>query len=332
MELDNVTDTTDTSATENQETGSETPAATGIETPTPGAQVKGPTEAAIPSTEVVNAPPQMPVYSPDFKYKANNQVKELDPRLHAIIKDKETEEWVKDVVSRAEGLDSVKADREQIRAHFSNLQTEAQKVIGAVDQGNYGGALQMLGVDTNNVGAVMQGLGFKKRDILEYAVTLANLTPEQEQSYARQRELELQGRQQQTHAQVLEQRLQEADVRWRSLELKSTLSTPEYASIVQAYDQSNGQGAFWNYVCERGDYWHQKGVEKSVSDVVAEVAKMFKPFITAPAHAQSPQATAAKAPGQVPVIPTAGSGSASPARKKTTNLAAMKAFAANLED
>lgn len=335
MDIDNVTpaetEVTDTSAENTTPPEAlQTAGTEGLKGETPAAGQGAPTETP---TEGLTPAVVPPAYSPDFKYKANNQVRELDKRLHSIIKDKETEEWVKDLVSRADGLDAVKSDREQFRNQYSNLATEANKVLSEVDRDNYGKALELLGVDTKDMQRVMAGLGFSKRDILEYAVRLANLTPEQEQSYSRERELELRGREQQSYVQRVEQRLQEADQRFKELELKQTLSLPEYASIATAFDQSNGQNAFWNQVCERGDYYFQKGVDKSVAEVVAEVARVLKPYATVAQPSASPQAPQpVKSSAGVPVIPTTGSGSASPARKMPTNVKALKAFAANLED
>jgi hypothetical protein len=325
MDLENTQDTTE----------SVTPAAsTPVTEAAPASRLEltddpAPVVAATPSVE---APAPAPAYSPDFKYKVFGETRELDPKVREFIKDKESEEYFKSVFSKADGIEGMKEQREHYRSQYNNLAQEAQKVIAAVDSGNYGEALSQLGVDTKNIGQVMQGLGFRKEDVIKYAYGLAQLTPEQEQAYARQRELEQYARQKDQSVSEAEQKLMQADVKLRTFELKSVLSTPEYASLVSTFDQSQGQGAFWNHVCERGDYYFRRGVDKPVHEVVEEVAKTFKAFMPQSQPQQGAPAQVVKPSANVPVIPTVGSGGASPARRKVQTLADMKAFAANLED
>lgn len=275
-----------------------------------------------------------PAYSPDFKYKANGKVKEIDERLRPLIKDKESEEWIKKTLSKADGLEEVLAHREHYRNQFNTLSAQAEAVIADVDKHNFAGALQKLGVDTNDISKVMSGLGYKKEDIIKYAYNLAQLTPEQEAAYARERDLELRSAQQHSQVEQLNQRLYQQEVQLKTSELKTVLSTPDYAPLVEAWDQKNGQGAFWDEVCKRGEYYHLKGLDKNVLDLVNEVGSIAK--LLAP-QATSPQAIPAtnqqqNRPTVVPVIPNIGGGSSSPARKKPKNTDQLRAYGMSLSD
>ncbi len=292
---------------------------------------------------VVPAPTieDIPAYSPDFKYKANGQVKEIDERLRAVIKDKDTEEWLKKTLSKADGLEEVQAHRDHIRNEFNTLASQAKEIISDVDSGNYGVALQKLGVDTKNVGKVMAGLGIQKEEIIKYAYSLTQLTPEQEMAQNKQRELELNSQRQQSTVQELNQKLYEQDVQIKTTELRTVLSTPDFAPLVAAYDQTKGQGAFWDEVCQRGEYSYLlaqqgRGREKSPMELVNEVAAIAKHLVPqAPVQTMN-QAIPAQNQFQkqttVPVIPNVGGGNSSPAKQKIKSVDQLKAYAKTLSD
>src|SRR5690606_30996294 len=114
----------------------------------------------------------------------------------------------------------------------------------------------------------------------------------------------------------LNQRLYQQEVQLKTSELKMVLSTPDYAPLVEAFDQKNGQGAFWDEVCRRGEYYDLKGSPKQVMDLVNEVGSIAKLLATqAPVQAQAtPAANQQVKQNVVPVIPNVSGASASPAR------------------
>lgn len=57
-----------------------------------------------------------PEYSPSFKYSVLDEEREFDPIFHGVVKDKDTEEKIRDLYTRAEGLHSVKQDRDELKA------------------------------------------------------------------------------------------------------------------------------------------------------------------------------------------------------------------------
>lgn len=293
------------------------------------------TNETVEKTEPVDAIPQ---YSPDFKYKANGQVKELDPRLKAVIKTKEDEEYFKKVFEKADGIEEIKGHRDHIRNQYNTLAGQASQVIQYADKGDYKSMMGILGVKTEDIGKVMTGLGYDKESIIKYAYHLAQLTPEQEQAYAKEKEHELYQQQQQSQFDQLNQKLYQADVKLKSSELQQVLSTPEYAHVVNAFDQHHGQGAFWNAVCEKGEYYYMKNVDKSVLDIVDEVGRIARLY-SQPQQTQMQQqvnqaipATNTHVNKSIPVIPNVSGGSSSPARRKVTNLKDLKAFAKTLND
>jgi hypothetical protein len=301
------------------------------------AKGKGVKSAKVEPGQVQATPAtQEPQWTPNFKYKANGEEKELDERVRAVVKDKDTEEWIKKVFAKADGIEAIQQQREHYRTQYNTLQDEASKVLDAVDKGDYRTALQSLGVNTQDIGQVMTGLGFRKEDVIKYAYGLAQLTPEQEQANMRQRQLELQNREQLSATEKLNQKLHQADVQLKTFELKSVLSSPDVTPVVDAFDRQHGKGAFWDQVCQRGEYYHLKNMDKSTQELVEEVmrfARSSQPQQTQMAQQYAPQATPAMQTQQkVPVIPNVMAGGGSPARQKTTSLKGLKQFAASLED
>jgi hypothetical protein len=339
MELEGQNTTEPTESTASAEVTTESAAPSGLDKikeaasklsdDTPAGAPLGAPKA--PMAAVTPEVPLPPTYSPNFKYKANGEEKELDERVRGIVKDKETEEWIKKVFAKADGIEAIQQQREHIRNEYNTLRTEAEKVLAAVDKRDYRGALESLGVNVQDIGHVMQGLGFSKQQIIEHAYNLAQLTPEQEQAHARQRELENRAQQQYSANEQLNQKLYQADVQLKTFELRSTLSTPEIAPLVEAFDKHHGQGQFWNQVCQRGEYYDLKGQTKSTQELVQEVLAFAR--VHSPAQVTSaPQATPAHTQQKVPVIPNVGGGNTSPTRKKISSIESMKQFAQELSD
>lgn len=66
-------------------------------------------------------PAPAPEYKPDFSYKVYDTVKEFDPRLRSVIKSKDDEAYIRDIVTKAEGLEINKRNLEKFKKNTKEL-------------------------------------------------------------------------------------------------------------------------------------------------------------------------------------------------------------------
>lgn len=287
-------------------------------------------------------------YVPNLKYKVKDTEKEFDPRLASLIKTKEDEEFVRQMVTRADALDdikgsrdSIKTEKEEIATKYDALASDVYKVFDCKDKRDYKSVLDMIGVDTKDMNDVLTGLGYTRKDILEHALHLADLTPDQVAVYDQRRQHEIQAHQLQSTVLTAEQRAVKAESQLREHSLQTSLSQPDLAPLVEAFDKANGQGAFKAEVINRGAlYWQARKIDAPPEQMINEVAAMVRPFMST--QQQQPQAVQQNqnmnpqpqaAPGVIPVIPNVGgNSSASPARMKIKDTNSMRAFGATLSD
>lgn len=250
-------------------------------------------------------------YKPNVKFKyavegkAESQEGEIDPKFHKFITDKESEDLMRDLYSKAHGLDFIKPkfiqtrqERDQLKqvveSQFQPLFAEVQQLGRAKQAGDIGAMLQMLDMPFEKV---MQFVA----DELKFQ----ELPPEQQRAVAAQRQAQTRAWQTETHQNGLAQQLQSTSVRLRQMELDHALDRAEVKSVQEAVDERRGKGAFRSEVIRLGKaYASEQNIDRPVDELVQEVAQMFKPFLP---EGGTPNATPAKNVGQ------AGSGQGQPA-------------------
>jgi uncharacterized protein YktA (UPF0223 family) len=299
------------------------------------------------TAEVTAAAPEAPVegqaaaltpaeqYQADYKYKVWNEERELDPRVRGIIKSKEDEKWLKDVFERADGIDRIKQHREESNQKLAKINHEVQGVLKAADLGDYATVFNSIVGSKPELKQLLTGMGYSKDEIIRHAYEMAQLTPEQEQYYSRQSELERRNRELEMTLTSREEYEKQRKVETATQDLRTALSQPDIAPLVSAYDQAVGPGAFWDEVRKVGVAHHaMTGQDISVQQAVNEVTRLMRTGQQAFAPMQAaPQAATASRSGELPVIPSVGSGgSQTPARKKVRSLADMRAMAKELTD
>lgn len=283
------------------------------------------------SDSPVSQAPEIPVYKPDLKYTAWGQEKELDPRVHGIIKSKEDEEWVKKLFSAADGVETFKQQRDQTKQEYAQLHSDVQSVIKAADMNDYKTAFEKMGVKRPSIAELATGMGYTKEEIIKHAYTLAQLTPEQESAQNRERELQRQNQLLQADLMSTRQQTYEQQVQTRTQELSQVMSQPDIAPYKQAFDAHHGQGAFWEEVKKQGILaHHMTGQDIPVRQAVDSVLRFMR--LGQPAQAQQPIAQpqqvapvatpAAQPTSELPVIPSVGSGgSSTPTKKRVSSVA-----------
>lgn len=264
-------------------------------------------------------------YDPDFSYKVKTETKEFDEWLRPVVKDKETEERLRELYTRAEGLEEVKSVRDQIKEELEEKTRLMQEKDQQIDQ------IKQVGryIQKKDYNTFFKALQIPKEDIIRYAaeeLQYQEMTPEQQQYIDQQREqayrlslLEQQNQQLSTQAQQAQRQQMEQT-------LESELTRPEVEQVAEQFDSRLGKpGAFREEVIKRGVLHEQNGTVVTANQAVSEVLQLIGGTSPQPQAEEAPQQAGTRnepvVASRKPVIPNIGSSSGgSPAAKRPRSL------------
>jgi len=104
-------------------------------------------------------------YTPDYTYKFKDEVRNFDERFSPSIKTKEDEDAIRDLYTRADGLDSYKSKYSDLEGNYAKLEGQTQALTSGFE------TLQKLS-DDKDMRGMMQANGVSKEMLLEYAAEL----------------------------------------------------------------------------------------------------------------------------------------------------------------
>jgi len=342
------TSTTNTSSSADTSTPSSTPSTPSGDTQsTPNSlestpnQFKGTADAnpgaADPAKPVIAA---TPAYVPNFKYKAAQQEKELDPFFHPLIKDADSEKKVKGIFSKADAFDYIK-ERYDIRdKEFNSLQTDYQAQSAVVQRVNEARAKGDLDTVFRNVGLNDHQIIQWAAKRVDYLQMLQQLPPEQRDALQQQEQAQIQNQTYQEQMSQMQNDLQTQKVQNRTIMLEQTLLRPEVSQAASFWDNKMGTpGAFKDMVIEEAQKeFYMNKVDLTPEQAVQRVMARFGKFIDVQnAGSQDPSANqfqpqAPQMPQQKPVIPAIPGSSKTPIRKQIRTIADIKARQKELEN
>lgn len=273
-------------------------------------------------------------YTPNYKFKAMGTEQEFDELLRPLIKDKATEEKIRELYAKSYGIDSIKTDRQKykeeldsLRPQYTSLNKGLDQLSGMLQKGDYHGFFNALKIP--------------EQDVLQYAlsrVQYKELPPEQQQQVDRQyQESQKLAYLEQTNQQILEMYQNQA-VSQRTNDLDGFLGKPDVSSLASSFDARVGQpGAFRDEVIKRGQYYASlpNPVDIPVEQAVREVMTLIGQ--AQPAAPQVPQATAAiqnqvAAQQAKPVIPNIKGRGTSPTKKAVGSMKDLRRLAADFTE
>lgn len=156
-------------------------------------------------------------YSPSYSYKVLDEERTFDPRLHGVIKSKEDEEYLRDLYTRADGLDNYKNKYSTVQTEFGSFKQTVTPVIEGFKK------LKTYR-DEKKYSDLFTDLGLEEDEVLNYALQVAQeraLPEEQRRIIQHNRELERKQREYETKVQSYEQSQQEQILTTQVDELKS---------------------------------------------------------------------------------------------------------------
>ena len=267
-------------------------------------------------------------YTPNYKFKVLDTEKEFDEFIRPIIKDKDSEEKLRDLYTKAHGLDTVKNKYEETKEQLNEREEVLNRLFSLKEAPTYDDLFNSMGLD--------------KKKVLEYAWTewrkqgyqgqplpyqQANQTwspdtqtqpdyngtqPQQayDPYYDNVREAQRQQYFAQKQIQTLQQQNQEAEIRQNQIELDMILNQPRWQEVQKQFPNFRylvGAAGFTAEVSE--------GKRVPVSVAVEKAFDMFvKPNIQ---QGQSAQQGTTQRP---PTINTPRSSGSSPVKKAVRSL------------
>jgi hypothetical protein len=295
------------------------------------AVVTDPPAATTDASAAANANAAPAPFTPNYKFKSGEVEGEVDEFLRPIIKDADTEAKIKDLYTKAFGLDKVKTRLTGEVESWKGKATEVTEKYGKLSESLSALSHHINRGDFDSFFGALKIPEAKVYQWLQKKLQEQDMTPEQRSDLQRQREegnkLYLLERQNQE----LMQRQEQFQAQQNQVMLDQTLSSPEIASIAQDFDARVGvPGTFRQEVIKRGItlyHLHGRDPHEVVADLMGTIGKVFTPA----AGATGLQAnTQAAVPQKPPVIPNVQGKSSSPVKTAPKSIKELREKAALL--
>lgn len=214
-------------------------------------------------------------YTPNYKFKVHDQEYEIDPEFRDVIKDKNVEDKIRDIYTKAYGLETAQKSRDNWKSKYEET-TEKVKVYS--DIFDVPMKLYKDGKKTDAVRAT-----FSDEDILEAAKHLLKLNQAPadererlEREFANNRESY--SRQDEINDIIKKAQLAEYEAIQARIDLE--LSRGEVTDVAKFIDSKFGAGYFKNEVNLYGDTQYKAGKKIQPDEAVKAVYEKYKTFYT----------------------------------------------------
>lgn len=271
--------------------------------------------------------PQAVAYEPVLTYKVKDEEKKFDERLLPAIKDKETEEYIRDLYTKADGLDAYKAKYAEVEKAANDYYNHSQQLTQGFK------ALQEFR-DQGDFDKLQKALGLNDDQVVQWALKRAEedaLPEEQKEIIRKQREQEEKIREYESKVKSYEEMQNDQRVQNDINELKGLVNSEEIRPVAEAMAQRGHN--FVEQVLAMGQYEYKRtGKEPSIESVVRKIANQHAYLVE-----QAKQETASipqpetKTTERKKAIPSvAGTGQSRASKPKFTSLDALKKYADSL--
>lgn len=275
-----------------------------------------------------------PAYTPDFSYKVNGEVQEFDPWIQEFVKDKETEEKIRDLYSRAGGLKKVKSERDDYRTRIDTMSQDFQKVAPVVRQYQELSGLLQKG----DLGSFFAAARINPDQVIKWAanyVRESDKNPNYGQQIAENYNQQSYQASLEQQARLQQEQMQQMAFEQKQRELDWELSKPENSEFAQQFNaRLNDPEGLRKEIQERGNmiYFSQNRVA-SVTEILEQIKTAYGFAASNQGQAGSaPQGGAVQGSGGKPVLPNVrGATNQSPAKKVYRSLDELKERAQALE-
>ncbi len=268
--------------------------------------------------------PATEAFTPEFKYRADGKDLEVPDYLRTLIKDKDSQEKVVNMLKKHDAFDTVstrrdqfRTERDEARSRVSNFETAISTMRNTYQRGDIDGFLKLCEIPEDQM--------------LKWATEKAKYLMGDEH-YRRQIDQDNTLRQtawsKDSQANEYQSKYQEMEARQLQTEFNYEMMKPEVSSFAESFDKFAGkQGAFIEEIKNRGELAYLRE-QKTIapSEVIQSIMKQYSTVTQA---AQKPPVAGSNGPAakvvvkptsKVATIPTVRGTSASPTKEGFTSL------------
>ena len=275
-------------------------------------EASGEEESTVPVTEE---------YTPNYSFKVMDEEREFDDRVRGYIKSKEDEEYFRDIMQRAYGLDYVKKDRETLREENTSLQEVRGQFDTVVND------LQNVGrfVQNGDFGNFFDSMQIPREKVYQWVLEQAELqrlqqeNPQQYNQYMRNQNVLNQNYQLQQERDMLIKEQQATRVSQIHNQMDYEMSQPDVQQAASVFNERVGNpDAFRQEVINRGRaHYARTGVDLPPAEIINQV--MMLGGFQRGQQVQQPQHQTPSQPRprrEVETLPNVSGRSTSPVKKK----------------
>lgn len=271
-------------------------------------------EAVEAASEEAAADPEKaekPAYTPNYKFNVDDKEYEFDEVVRPVIKDEETYNKVRDLYTKAHGLDVVKSKHEKLKLeHEGFRQKMAADIVSPM--------VEILNAyKAGDIETFFAKSGLDEQKFLQYVaekVEYNQADPETRAQMDERKRVYQEARQHESSAQGTMSELEKSREELFKFQFNQAVTEPQAVEFAKKFESIPGvsKGAFQNAILEEGELAYQMSGRKvtlTPSQVVERVIRKYTPFVSAnPNTPSAPQAQKDKPK----IIPNVQSGSDSP--------------------
>jgi len=267
-----------------------------------------------------------PAYSPNYQFKVYDKTHEFPEWVRSAITDKTREEEVRDVFSRAYGLDGVKSKFERLKSEYDGLVPYREKYDSASQQ-----IQKLVTLRQHDFHGFVGALGLSDDQLIDYLTERAKLKHDPDFASDFNRNLDVRrqmlqaqetGTQTSSQLDALTEHNQQLQRQMHEFQLNTVYSRPDVKSFETQFDARMGEGSFRKAVRDHGSYvFHQTKQNLPPQAAIEEIIQKYRPlFGNAPEQFGAPAVTQT-----APTIPNVGSGkSISPTKARFKSIDDIK--------
>ena len=295
------------------------------------------TEEESKSPESIDAP-----YEPDMNFKAMKEEYQLPEYLKGSISNKEQEEEIKKIYSKAHGMEHFQTKNEQLKEVIAGNESSVTAVTAfnaMLDKGDLHSAMKVARIDDDSV-----------LQLASKIIQLRDLTPQQQTDYNNQIQSNHRLHQLEIQNQNLQQQFAQQSETNHLTELDSVMSSNDVSDLASRYDTNAGQaGAFREAVINHAamlEYQTKDRPEgpmvlspKEAIDRVVKLSGLQFPNtnqqigdVGNTIQNKTPTNQTVVVKKDKPTIPNVNAGGKSPVKKKVKSIADLRALADGLDE
>lgn len=279
----------------------------------------------------------VPEYTPNFKFKVRDEEHEFDERIRPAVTSKEAEDHLRDVYTKAYGLDGVKKRAEDFERNWNEEKTRYQDLHSKHETLN-NVLSRVAEIRQKDFGTFQKVWEIPDKAVLDRAREILSVMEDRDGQERLNRIYDdrVQALNQQGRLQQESQQSQALHMQMHSMKMENALLSPEVSSFAAEYDKRMGPGSFRREVDSFGALEYHNNNRRyvepqvAVSTVHQRLKTLMGSVTPAPAAAASEEPND---PIKVQPIPNMGSGKtgAPVARKKFSSVEEMRQYAKSLE-